>query len=358
MVMKRLVSLTLSLILALGCLPSALAAEDAPSQWAADEVSRAEELGLVPQAVEGHWQQPITRGEFAMLAVRYLALNYGRGDQEFVNDYMTLCPDRNDEFWGEEDFGDGLTWWQRFCDDKSGSYLTDLPQGEQRGYINAAYHIGVVNGKGDGTRYDPEGAITRQEAACMLARSYEKLDREDHRQALYSSYADYDAMADWAVDSISAMVGLGIMGSISTSEMIFDPQGTYSREQAVVTFLRLWENAPVSGAKGNVVKLEEAAYQWKLWEVLHKGDPGTNIPEFQADTPSGTILAIRHRNMMHFSEELLVVYRDGRVQQLSGDKLGSDWTVNDSQDLFTYTLDGVRYQLDLTSRQVTELPES
>lgn len=110
----------------------------------------------------------------------------------------------------------------------------------------------------------------------------------------------------------------------------------------------------MSAAKGNVIKLEEAAYQQELWEVFHKGDPGTNIPEFQAYTPWGTVLAIRHRNMMHFSEELLVIYRDGRVQVLSAAKMGSDWSVNDSQDTFSYTVDGVQYQLDLTTRQVTQ----
>lgn len=358
MIMKRFASLALSLVLLLGCLPAALAAEGGPSPWAEEEVGRAVEAGLVPQSLQGDWQQPMTRGEFAMLVIRYLAVEYGRTDEQLVNDYMTYCPDRNGEFWGEEEFGDGLTWWQRFSDEKSGSYLTDLPTGEQWVYIESAYHMGLVNGKGDGTVYDPEGAITRQEAACLLARAYEKLDPEDHRVALYSGYTDYGDMATWAVDSIATMVGLGIMGSTSAAALVFDPLGTYSREQAVVTFLRLYEDAPVSATKGNVIKLEEAAYQWELWEVLHKGDPGTNIPEFRADTPWGTVLAIRHRNMMHFSEELLVIYRDGRVQQLSETKMGSDWSVNDSQDTFYYTLDGCQYQLDLASREVTEHPQS
>lgn len=352
--MKRIASLALSLVLLLGCLPAALAAEGAPSPWAEEEVNRAVEAALVPQSLQGDWQQPITRGEFAMLVIRYLAVTYGRTDEQLVNDYMTYCPDRDGAFWGEEDFGDGLTWWQRFSDEKSGSYLTDLPTGEQWVYIQSAYHMGLVNGKGDGTVYDPEGAITRQEAACLLARAYEKLDPEDHRVALYSGYTDYSAMATWAVDSIASMVGLGIMGSTSASALTFDPLGTYSREQAAVTFLRLYEDAPVSIVKGNVIKLEEAAYQRELWEVLHKGDPGTNIPEFRADTPWGTVLAIHHRNMMHFSEELLVIYRDGRVQVLSAAQIGSDWSVNDSQDTFSYTVDGVQYQLDLTNRQVTQ----
>src|SRR5699024_7151059 len=123
--------------------------------------------------------------------------------------------------------------------------------------------------------------------------------------------------------------------------------------QAAVTFLRLYEDAPVSAAKGNVITLEEAAYQQELWEVFHKGDPGTNITGVQADTPCGTVLAIRHTNKMPVAEELLVIYRDGRVQVLSAAKMGSDWSVNDSQDTFSYTVDGVQYQLDLTTRQVT-----
>ena len=166
--MKRIASLALSLVLLLGCLPAAVAAEG-PSSWTEEEVNRAVEVGLVPQSIQGDWQQPVTRGEFAMLVIRYLAVTYGRTDEQLVNDYMTCCPDRNGEFWGEEDFGDGLTWWQRFSDEKSGSYLTDLPTGEQRAYIQAAYHMGLVNGKGDGTVYDPEGAVTRQEAACQRA---------------------------------------------------------------------------------------------------------------------------------------------------------------------------------------------
>lgn len=119
MIMKRIASLALSLVLLLGCLPAAVAAEG-PSSWTEEEVNRAVEVGLVPQSIQGDWQQPVTRGEFAMLVIRYLAVTYGRTD-------------------------------------------------EQRAYIQAAYHMGLVNGKGDGTVYDPEGAITRQEAAYQRA---------------------------------------------------------------------------------------------------------------------------------------------------------------------------------------------
>lgn len=154
---------------------------------------RAEQLGLVPKAVQGDWQQPITRGEFAVLAIRYLALEYGyTEDAAFVNDYMTLMPDRNGEFWGEEDFGDGLTWWERFADDEGHFYLTDLPQGEQRGYINSAYFIGIVNGKGGRQRLRPRRAPLpgRRRPACWPA-AMRFWIRRTTGQALYSEYGDY-----------------------------------------------------------------------------------------------------------------------------------------------------------------------
>ena len=85
MIMKRIASLALSLVLLLGCLPAAMAAEDGPSSWAEEEVSRAVEVGLVPQSLQGDWQQPMTRGEFAMMVIRYLAVTYGRTDEQLVN---------------------------------------------------------------------------------------------------------------------------------------------------------------------------------------------------------------------------------------------------------------------------------
>lgn len=346
--MKQFLALGVSLALALTCLaPSAAAEGDSPSPWAAAEVGRAVELGLAPEAVQGNWQGPITRGEFAQLAVRYLAVEHGyEDDAAFVNDYLTYNRDRNGEFWGGEDFGDGLTWWERFSNDDGSFYLTDLPVGEQRGYINAAYFIGVVNGKGDGTVYDPEGAITRQEAACMLARSYEILDPEDHGVTLYSDYTDYGAMAAWAIDDIGTVVGLGVMGSISDTANVFDPLGTYSREQAVVTFLRLYENAPVSRSRENVIPLQEAAYERALYELLNQGDPGTNFVDFRADTEQYTVLALRYRNGMHFGASLVAVYRDGRTRSL-WDGSTADWALSADGTTLTFTADGTAQTVSL-----------
>lgn len=358
--MKRLFALSLSLLLAFSCLPPALAAEGAPSDWAAEEVNRAVELGLAPEAVQGNWQAPITRGEFAQLAIRYLAVEYGCTDEEFVNGYLDNNLDRGDGYRTEADFGDGLTWWERFSDEDTLFILSDLPMGEQRPYINSAFFIGIVNGKGDGTIYDPEGAITRQEAACMLARSYEILDPEDHRNELHScwDYTDYDTVDFWARDDVATVVGLGVMGSTSDAADVFDPLGTYSREQAVLTFLRLYEDAPVSRTKDNLVPLEEISYQRTIWTALNDLGQTESIVEYRADTQYGVILALRYSGGMHFYQTLLFIPRDGHGKQivLSDNLIGANWSLSEDERTFTYTLvEDKPYQLDLTTGQVTEL---
>jgi hypothetical protein len=358
-VSRRLTALAVTLALLITGLSPALAAQEegvqtqGASDWAVEELARAASVGLVPEELMGNWQQPITRAEFAQLAVRYLAVEYGyEDDGAFVNDYLTYNRDRNGEFWGDEEFGDGLTWWERFSAAGSGHYLTDLPEGEPGTYIKAAYSIGIVNGKGDGSIYDPEGSITRQEAACMLMRSYRVLDREDYRVPLYSKFQDYDQMGTWAIDDMGAAVGLGVMNGVSDS--LFDPTGTYTREQAVTTFLRLHESAPVSAVKGNITPMQEAAYARMLDEVLSRGQNQSAAVEFRADTDSCTVVAVSVFGGMHFYPELWLVRRDGTSDILwSG--ATADWSMSEDERTFTFTAEGDTYQVELPGGTVTKV---
>lgn len=145
------------------------------------------------------------------------------------------------------------------------------------------------------------------------------------------------------------MVGLGIMGSTSTSALTFEPLGTYSREQAAVTFLRLYEDAPVSAGKGNVIKLEEAAYQRAVWNALHKLGVADSQVRFRADTPYGTVLALEYSGMMQFYETLLFIPKDGQTVTLSGQSAGENWTLSADQTTLTYTIDGTVHTADLTT---------
>lgn len=353
--MRRLCAALLTLALTLACLPPAWAAEaDGPSPWAAEEVGRAVEAGLVPEAVRGNWQAPITRGEFAMLAIRYLAVEHGFADEAaFVNAYA-MANFRDDEYRGGGDIGLLDAWSANSSQWKFADVLDD----GQRAYVNTACSLGIVNGKTEEifdqesltvvqeATFDPDGAITRQEAACMLSRSYALLDGASYGAEASAAYGDRDAVADWAADSVAAVTELGVMGSVSSDAPMFDPLGTYSREQAVATFLRLHEGAPVCAARGNVAEIRTAAYE-KMVELVQKlGDPGTSQVHFRADTEACTVMAVGYRNMMYFSSVIVALYRDGTSRVL-WDGSSSDWALSADESALTFTADGAAHTVPL-----------
>ena len=214
--MKRLISMLLTAVLAAGlCLPSAAAAEGgAPSAWASEEVSRALELGFVPEDLQGDYQKEVTRAEFAQFAIYFLAVQYGYPSyakaaysnvrnyqiEDFLADY---CDTQTDRFGKPFDINaydpnfldTSFRWWTAFTKQDQFRDLGVLND-QGKGYVNAAYFLGLVNGTNDSeTLFNPGGAITRQEAAAMLQRTY----------ACYASsvpaaealtYADSAAVAD------------------------------------------------------------------------------------------------------------------------------------------------------------------
>ena len=67
--------------------------------------------------------------------------------------------------------------------------------------------------------------------------------------AAAASYTDVAAGA-WYYDAVTKVTRDGLMNG--TSETTFGALGTYTREQAVVTLLRLYANGPVSRSNRNL----------------------------------------------------------------------------------------------------------
>ena len=84
------------------------------------------------------------------------------------------------------------------------------------GYIGTANKYGIVNGVGEG-KFNPEGTITRQEAATMVARAAAlcgldtKMSNAEIRDVL-SQFEDYVTVADWAMESMAFCYKKGILG--------------------------------------------------------------------------------------------------------------------------------------------------
>ena len=80
-----------------------------------------------------------------------------------------------------------------------------------------------------------------REAAVMLARAAKLLKLEAAGEE--KSFDDRASFADWAAEGIGAItriVGGGTPVMQGVSESLFAPLGTYTREQAALTMLRLF----------------------------------------------------------------------------------------------------------------------
>ncbi len=177
------------------------------SAWAADEVNAAIFSGLVLPHLQKDYQNNITRAEFCTLIVSMV--------QQKTGLYSTDLPDA---------YGIDLGA-QPFSDTSGGSYYD----------IDIAYGLGIVNGFEDGT-FRPDNHITRQEAAVMLSNTAALFDFTANG-ANVPDFSDKAGIGSWAAPAVNFVASNGIMGGVGDN--MFSPQTYYTREQSIITSLRL-----------------------------------------------------------------------------------------------------------------------
>lgn len=192
-----------------GMLPSPLAAAgeretDAPSAWAAEEVEQARALGLVTPDTDGAFQTPITRLQFAGLAVNLVEQATGAPIQPAPAG--------------------------RFTDTDSEA-------------ARKAAAAGIVNGTGSGDTFSPDASITREELAAMLYRAWEQIYTARHgapapEKADLSAYSDGGEVSSWAAEPVSALARMGILQGSGGRIM---PKDNTTVEQAILLVLRISE---------------------------------------------------------------------------------------------------------------------
>ena len=170
-------------------------AGDQPSSWAQEQVNAAVEAGLVPESLQFKYTQTATRAEFCALAVELY----------------------------EKVTGSEITQRATFSD------TTDVNVQKMAG-------IGVISGIGN-NQFNPNGELTREQAATILVRLADALGRPLPEGA--ASFADNSSIASWALDSVGRAKAGGIMDG--TGNNTFSPQGAYTREQSIMTAYRLFE---------------------------------------------------------------------------------------------------------------------
>ena len=168
---------------------------DQPSSWAQEQVNAAVEAGLVPESLQAKYTQTATRAEFCALAVEL---------------YETVTDSE-------------ITQRATFSD------TSDVNVQKMAG-------IGVISGIGN-NQFNPNGELTREQAATILVRLADALGRPLPEGA--AAFADNSSIASWAIEAVGRAKAGGIMDGTGNNQ--FSPQGAYTREQSIMTAYRLFE---------------------------------------------------------------------------------------------------------------------
>lgn len=173
------------------------------SPWAQREVEQARALGLDGAVLDEDLTGPVTRAQFAALAVNLV--------EQAAGTALPAAP--------EGTFSD--------CDGLA---------------VRQAALAGIVNGVGGG-RFLPDGPLTRQELAAILCRALDCVGQargEDllAAQADLSGYADWGELAPWAREESARLTAAGILRGTGADTL--SPEAVCTQEQALLLVLRAW----------------------------------------------------------------------------------------------------------------------
>ena len=208
--MKKVLALLLTVSLTLTLALSGQAAEEEKtiqaSRWAVHELERAWEAGVFPEEIDPYRDdctREMIRAEFAAITVRLYELMGGK--LHLSSSFQQLHPHP----------------------------FTDIDNYDYD--IREAYGLGFINGM-DVDRFDPNGTLTREQAAAMLGRVYEKVCGSLPAAAA-TSFADDGKVDRYAKAAVDFLARNGVVGGIGGSE--FAPKKALTVQEAVIMAYRM-----------------------------------------------------------------------------------------------------------------------
>jgi len=165
--------------------------------WARSAVDTLDKAGIINNRSNVSYGpgQKITRGEFAMFLIRTLGITADTSDN--FSDVNANAP-----------------------------YAKELAIGKASG---------ILKGMGD-NKYDPEAYISRQDLMTIIARGM-KLTGKDID---LSGFTDANLIADYALDSVKAMIAVGLVKG--NADQTINPRGNATRAEAAVIMQRILSN--------------------------------------------------------------------------------------------------------------------
>ncbi len=198
--MKKVLSIIVMLVMLVSVIPCN--AEDvqqnAPSDWAADYIVKAESIGLLNNVSGLVYKENITREKFCELIYDFIMITQ-RG--------ITTPEHKN-----------------QFVDTDNDKIAT----------LNAAE---IIYGKSS-TEFAPNDLLTREEAATIIVRMINKVMPMPVTE-MYFEYDDSNDISEWASSSVQVMSNLGFMNGVGENK--FAPKNNYTAEQSIATLIRMYD---------------------------------------------------------------------------------------------------------------------
>jgi hypothetical protein len=169
------------------------------SDWAKNDLNKAVEYGLITEKIKDNMSEKITREEFAEIVVKLY--------EKYTGNSATI---------GNQSFVD-----------------TTNPE------ILKAANLDLVAGTGN-NKYEPFRLVSREEMATILLRALKVIKpSEDFLIESELRFADDNKVASWAREGVYYCYKVGIVEGIGGN--LFNPNGTASREVAVIVCKRAYE---------------------------------------------------------------------------------------------------------------------
>lgn len=178
------------------------------AEWAKLTVAEAAGKSLVPYDFTDKYSKNITREEMAVLICNFITV---AGNYASMDEYMKAT---------------GTVYLY-------GSFKDCAGRDES---IDCLYALGIINGV-DGVNFNPDGLVTRQEAAAFMARTAKLFGNVGSTSAVTSS--DWNQVAQWAVPDIRWCIDKGLLLPDDYNKIY--PVNNMTVEQAITVLSRMIE---------------------------------------------------------------------------------------------------------------------
>jgi len=225
---KRLVSLLLTIVIAVLAAPVTLASSSTPSGWAEKEVKAAKQAGLVTEKASANYKKNITREEFCELVVRLY--------EKITNTQAVMG--------------------------------TDVFKDTDNQDVLKAYALGIVKGT-ETDIFSPNSLITRQEISLMIVRCIKAaIKKADTAKYNTSTFSDNNKISTWAAGAVYYTYDKGILKGVGDNSI--DPLGKATCEQAIILVYRVYTSREkLSVNTGDIITF--GGMKWRVLDFKEGG---------------------------------------------------------------------------------------